>query len=319
MKTVYFHQNELAAAGDLLANGGLVVFPTETVYGLGADARNESAIRALFEAKGRPSDNPLIVHVANVELIDSFVLDISENNKRLMEHFWPGPITLVFPKSNVVSNLVTAGLDTVAVRIPSHPWAIEILKHANIPVAAPSANRSGSPSATTWQAAQQDLDQRVDAIVCGPPTDIGLESTVVDATGKSPRILRPGKITFEEIAEICPSVIPYLAHTHAAATHLNSPGLRHRHYQPRANVVLVDNHVSLTNHDAWFIGINEHPEAHLCSKSLRCLSVEEYSSKLFDFFRQADNAGVTTIYCEAVHNSGIGVALMDRLQRAGQS
>ena len=173
MKTVYIHENQLPTAGELLANGRLVAFPTETVYGLGADARSDEAIQSIFEAKGRPADNPLIVHVATLERVYPLVMDVTEATQRLMVRFWPGPITLVFPKSRLVSNLVTAGLDTVAIRIPSHPWANAILRHAQIPVAAPSANRSGSPSATTWQAVQQDLDQRIDAIVCGPPTDIG--------------------------------------------------------------------------------------------------------------------------------------------------
>jgi L-threonylcarbamoyladenylate synthase len=319
MKTVYIHENQLATAGELLANGRLVAFPTETVYGLGADARSDEAIKSIFEAKGRPSDNPLIVHVASFEQVYPLVLDVTEATQRLMVRFWPGPITLVFPKSNLVSNLVTAGLDTVAIRIPSHPWANAILRHAQIPVAAPSANRSGSPSATTWQAVQQDLDQRVDAIVCGPPTVIGLESTVVDATGEHPRILRPGKITWEELVKVCPSIVPYSGHLDLGNELLNSPGLRHRHYQPRARVTLVRGHLPVLNEEAWFIGLNKSSGTDSCSRCLNCDSVEDYSARLFDFFRQADDAGVATIFCEEVNDSGIGVALMDRLRRASQS
>lgn len=319
MKTVYIHENQLATAGELLANGRLVAFPTETVYGLGADARSDEAIKSVFEAKGRPTDNPLIVHVASVEQIYPLVLDVTAATKRLMVRFWPGPITLVFPKSKRVSNLVTAGLDTVAIRIPSHPWAHAILQHAQIPVAAPSANRSGSPSATTWQAVQQDLDQRIDAIVCGPPTAIGLESTVVDATGEHPRILRPGKITWEELVKVCPSIIPYSGHVDLENAVLNSPGLRHRHYQPSAHVTLVHGHLPGVNQEAWFIGLNKSSGTDSCSRCLYCDSVEDYSARLFDFFRQADDAGVRTIFCEEVNESGIGVALMDRLRRASQS
>lgn len=319
MKTVYIHENQLAIAGELLANGRLVAFPTETVYGLGADARSDEAIKSIFEAKGRPSDNPLIVHVASLEQIYPLVLDVTEATQRLMVRFWPGPITLVFPKSKLVSNFVTAGLDTVAIRIPSHPWAKTILKHARIPVAAPSANRSGSPSATTWQAVQQDLDQRIDAIVCGPPTDIGLESTVVDATGVHPRILRPGKVTWEELAKVCPSTIPYSGHIAPGSELLNSPGLRHRHYQPRAHVTIVHGHLPVVNQEAWFIGLNKSSETDSCSRCLYCDSVEDYSARLFNFFRQADDVGVRTIYCEEVDETGIGVALMDRLRRASQS
>lgn len=319
MKTVYIHENQLATAGELLANGRLVAFPTETVYGLGADACSDVAIKAIFEAKGRPSDNPLIVHVAGVDQVYPLVLDVTEATQRLMVRFWPGPITLIFPKSKRVSNLVTAGLDTVAIRIPSHPWANAVLKHAQIPVAAPSANRSGSPSATTWQAVQQDLDQRIDAIVCGPPTDIGLESTVVDAAGEQPRILRPGKITWEELVKVCPSIVPYSGHVDRGNELLNSPGLRHRHYQPRAQVTLVRGHLPAVHQEAWFIGLNKSSGTDSCSRCLYCDTVEDYSARLFDFFRQADDAGVKTIYCEEVDETGIGVALMDRLRRASQS
>jgi L-threonylcarbamoyladenylate synthase len=319
MKTVYIHEYQLATAGELLANGRLVAFPTETVYGLGADARSDEAIKSIFEAKGRPSDNPLIVHVASLDQVYPLVLDVTEATQRLMVRFWPGPITLVFPKSRLVSNLVTAGLDTVAIRIPSHPWANAILRHAQIPVAAPSANRSGSPSATTWQAVQQDLDQRIDAIVCGPPTEIGLESTVVDATGEHPRILRPGKITLEELVKVCPSIVPYSGHVAPGNELLNSPGLRHRHYQPCARVILVRGHLPEVNEEAWFIGLNKYSGTDSCSRCLYCDSVEDYSTRLFNFFRQADDAGVKTIFCEEVDETGIGVALMDRLRRASQS
>jgi len=277
MKTVYIHENQLATAGELLANGRLVAFPTETVYGLGADACSDVAIKAIFEAKGRPSDNPLIVHVAGVDQVYPLVLDVTEATQRLMVRFWPGPITLIFPKSKRVSNLVT------------------------------------------WEAVQQDLDQRIDAIVCGPPTDIGLESTVVDAAGEQPRILRPGKITWEELVKVCPSIVPYSGHVDRGNELLNSPGLRHRHYQPRAQVTLVRGHLPAVHQEAWFIGLNKSSGTDSCSRCLYCDSVEDYSARLFDFFRQADDAGVKTIYCEEVDETGIGVALMDRLRRASQS
>jgi L-threonylcarbamoyladenylate synthase len=319
MKTEYIHENQLVSAGKLLANGKLVAFPTETVYGLGADARSDKAIQALFEAKGRPTDNPLIVHVASIDQIEPLVSNVNEYTRLLMVRFWPGPITLVFPKSKLVSNLVTAGLDTVAIRIPSHPWALTILREAQVPVAAPSANRSGSPSATTWQAVQQDLDHRVDAIVCGPPTQIGLESTVVDATGTIPRILRPGKVTLEELKLVCPGILPYTGHANMLTATLNSPGLRHRHYQPRARVTLIHDNTPELSEDAWFIGLNEPIGQRSFYRSWCCTSVEDYASRLFDFFRQADDAGAKIIYCEEVQESGIGVALMDRLRRASQS
>ena len=200
MKTRHFSVSDIDAAAELLRSGELVAFPTETVYGLGANALSEAAVQRIFVAKGRPSDNPLIVHIASRTQLEHLVTSIPEVATRLMDQFWPGPLTIVLPKRPEVPNLVTAGLNTVAVRMPNHLIAIELIGQAGVPLAAPSANRSGRPSATTWQAVSEDLDGRIAGIICGEPTDFGLESTVVDVNSEQPRLLRPGGITFEQFA-----------------------------------------------------------------------------------------------------------------------
>ena len=194
--------DQLQIAADILRDGGIVAFPTETVYGLGADALNPRAVEKIFVAKGRPSDNPLIVHVASVGQLNEVAQEISGVANLLIEQFWPGPLTIVAQKRPLVPNNVTAGLDTVAVRMPADPTALELIRLAGKPIVAPSANSSGRPSATTWQAVLSDLDGRIDGVVCGPATRIGIESTVVDTTGDQPIVLRHGAITQEMIAKV---------------------------------------------------------------------------------------------------------------------
>lgn len=341
MKTEYFDRVSLPEAGKRIAAGGLIAFPTETVYGLGANALSNDAVQKIFHAKGRPSDNPLIVHIAKLEDLTPLATSISPVARALIDAFWPGPLTLVFPKTEHVPLSVTAGLPSVAVRMPDHPWALELLKHAGVPVAAPSANKSGSPSATTWEAVKEDLDGRIDGIVCGPPTEIGLESTVVDTTSVRPRILRPGKITYEALVQVCPETEPYLPKKsrdlgvggvdhevkHRVLSYpalavnealSNSPGLRHRHYQPKATVRLVSEPRIKADVQSSFIGLQSpndsagYREIHIVG------SIEEYGSALFDFFRRSDRLGVQFIDCQIVPESGVGIALMDRLKRASE-
>ena len=323
MKTIYLTAEQLDRAGQMLAMGQLVAFPTETVYGLGANALDEQAIARIFEAKGRPSDNPLIVHISHLDQLHELVSHIPETAQSLIDRFWPGPLTLVFPKSHRVPTLATAGMETVAVRMPAHEWTREILQHANKPIAAPSANRSGSPSSTTWQAVQQDLDGRIEGIVCGPPCSVGLESTVLDLTGAQPRILRPGSISHEQICTVHPGALPYSSKSTPTATELlNSPGLRHQHYKPRARVELVSRDQpwlpspSEQRCKAWYIGISS-PEKRECfERVLVCETVEQYAYELFHYFRKADANDVSVVCCEAVEQIGLGTALMDRIRRA---
>lgn len=323
--TLRIETHNLHLAAELLAQGKTVAFPTETVYGLGADALNEQAVEKIFLAKGRPSDNPLIVHIASRDQLDQVASNVSTLASILIQRFWPGPLTIVVPRKPHVPNLVTAGLDTVAVRMPEEPLARELIRLAGRPIVAPSANRSGRPSATTWESVLADLDGRIDAIVCGKPTRIGLESTVVDTTGSEPTILRHGAITQEMIAQVCGSVS-----TGNSELQLRSPGTRHRHYQPQAKVQIVDDLGQLepSPQRCGMIGICDPSEMESREIQLRkdfpqatirlCASLDDYASNLFEFFRHCDTLGVVRIYCQQVAPHGLGRAIMDRLERAAQ-
>ncbi|MGE5508758.1 MAG: L-threonylcarbamoyladenylate synthase [Chitinophagales bacterium] len=241
----------LADAGAVLAGGGLVAFPTETVYGLGANALDPAAVGRIFAAKGRPSDNPLIVHIAGLESLPHLVRDVPALARALMDAFWPGPLTVVLPRTERVPNQVTAGLDTVAVRMPAHPVALGLIAAAGVPVAAPSANRSGRPSPTTAAHVWDDLAGRVDVILDGGPAGVGVESTVVDLTGPRPVVLRPGGLPLEELrrvageVEIDPAV---LRKAEAGKVAPRSPGLKYTHYAPAAPLTLVAPPVGPASH-----------------------------------------------------------------------
>ena len=301
-------------AARILRDGGTVAFPTETVYGLGADATNESAVRKIFEAKGRPGDNPLIVHIGEIAMLDSIVEGVTDSARLIIENFFPGPITVVLKKRNVIPDIVSAGLDTVGVRMPSNEVAREFLKLCGVPVAAPSANVSGRPSPTRWDAVKEDLEGRIDCILKGEATEIGLESTVVDCTTEPPVILRTGSVTVEELREVIPEITIWNESADESAP--KSPGMKHRHYSPKANVVLIDRASKFDDSEAAYIGINK---PNITANLQRiCASKEEYARSLFDFFREADRAGVEKIFCEAVDDSGIGRAIMDRIRRAAE-
>lgn len=227
----------LESCAGVLRSGGLVAFPTETVYGLGANALMPDAVKRIFEAKGRPQDNPLIVHVSRPEAVPPLVREIPHAAARLMEVFWPGPLTLLFAKSDLVPDVVTAGLDTVAIRMPDHPVAQRLLDAAGVPVAAPSANISGRPSPTTFEATAADLAGKVDVIVDGGPAGIGVESTVLDISGPVPKVLRPGGLSVEELEHVLGRV--EVAPEAAAGETPPSPGMKYRHYAPKADVYLA--------------------------------------------------------------------------------
>lgn len=315
---------DLRLAADLLLGGGCVAFPTETVYGLGVDATNPSAVNNAFLAKGRPSDNPLIIHLHCQSQLERYCHSIPSIAYQLMERFCPGALTLVLPKRDLVVDAVTAGLDTVAVRFPAHAIARTILQIADIPVAAPSANRSGRPSGTTWQSVLQDLDGRIDAIVCDAPSEIGIESTVVDVTGRFPIVLRCGSVTYAQLSEVCGDLQTL---GQVIEPTVNSPGLRHRHYQPTGRVVLVSDLTQLeelllsgpTPMVSAFIGLDSmllSLNSSAISKIAICENVDHYARQVFAFFRECDSVEIDTIYCQCVPEQGIGQALMDRLNRA---
>lgn len=311
-----FLTDDPAAAAAVLRQGGAVAFPTETVYGLGARAFAPDALRRIFEAKGRPSDNPLILHLATAEQLPLVAASVPPAARRLLDAFTPGPLTLVLPRHPDVPRIATAGLDTVGVRVPAHPLAHAFLSACGEPVAAPSANRSGRPSPTTWEAVQADLDGRIDAILRGAPASVGLESTVVDVTGDVPVVLRAGAVTLEALRAICPGAT--LVAT--ADQHRRSPGTRHRHYAPTARVQLVDAaREAAPDPEAGYIGLDAPPHRAVFGLVAVCPDVASYAQQLFDFFRRCEAAGLHTVFCQRVASTGLGLALMDRLQRAAQA
>jgi L-threonylcarbamoyladenylate synthase len=279
VKTVLTRSAIEAAA--FIQRGGIVAFPTETVYGLGASVFDEAAIGKIFAAKKRPDDNPLIAHVSSIDQIGALTSEIPSVAQKLIDSFVPGPLTLVLRKSAKVPLLATAGLETIGVRMPRLAIAKEFLTACGVPLVAPSANLSGRPSPTTWQAVVEDLDGRVDCILQGDATEIGLESTVVDCTADPPVLLRQGAISLRSLQSVDPRI---LVSDSDGSDAPRSPGLRHKHYSPRAAVVLVDaNKMLPATEDDAFIGLNQ-PWTYLKISKI-CISVEEFGGSIFVFFR----------------------------------
>ena len=312
VQTVLTRSSEEAA--DFLIRGGIVAFPTETVFGLGANVFDEAAIQMIFHAKRRPADNPLIAHVSSVEQIDELAAEITESASMFIRKFFPGPLTVVLKKSKSVPQIASAFLDTIGIRMPRNKLANEFIAACGVPLVAPSANVSGRPSPTTWQAVFEDLNGRIDCILQGEPTEIGLESTVVDCTVDPPRVLRPGAVSMEQLREVVPTTEIGGDGFDAPA---KSPGLRHRHYSPHATVVIVSPEHKLSDiEDSGYIGLSV-PNREPRFKKI-CADIDEYARSIFHFFRECDSGGVATIYCEEVEASGIGSALMDRIRRAAK-
>ena len=312
MQTVLTESPKEAAV--FIKLSGVVAFPTETVYGLGANVFDEKAIAKIFEAKQRPNDNPLIAHVGNLEQIKLLVSEITTSAQKFIEAFFPAPLTLVLPKSEKVPLVATANLQTIGVRMPQNKLAQNFLKACETPLVAPSANLSGKPSPTNWQAVYEDLNGRIDCILQGAATEIGLESTVVDCTSDAPMILRTGAISLEDLQRIIPETRIYQVKENETA---KSPGLKHKHYSPRAKVILVQSakcKVQSASKTKAFIGLEKLDDDFDIIKI--CQSVEEYAHEVFAFFRTCDNQNIKEIYCETVEEKGIGTALMDRLHRA---
>ncbi|NTU98143.1 MAG: threonylcarbamoyl-AMP synthase [Chlorobiaceae bacterium] len=314
MQTILTESPETAAG--FLNRGEVVAFPTETVYGLGAAICHPEAVKKIFLAKGRPSDNPLIVHIRGKEDLPSVAGEISGFARKLIDRFFPGPLTLVFRKNPDVPDSVTAGLDTVGVRCPSHPVAQEFLRLACCPVAAPSANISGLPSATSWETVHRDLDGRISCILKGGPSDIGLESTIVDCSGQLPLLLRAGAITLEQLREVVPET--RLAAPPDKKEPPKSPGLKYPHYAPSAAIVPCAPEESVPAVPcSAYIGIGEAPPG--VEKAKLCRDLREYARELFSFFRQCDDQNIRVIYCELPENHGLGRAIRDRILRAAGS
>ena len=302
----------LLEAAEFIERGGIVAFPTETVYGLGANVFDEQAIAKIFEAKQRPSDNPLIAHIASIEQIGQLATEVTETARKFIDMFFPGPLTIILKKAGAVPLIATAGLDTIGIRMPRFELAHEFLAACGTPVVAPSANLSGRPSPTTWQAVAEDLDGRIDCILRADATEIGLESTVVDCTGSVPLVLRSGSISLEQLRVAVPSTT---VHKTGGLEALRSPGLRHKHYSPRARVIVADSITELNaGRGSAFIGVTL-PAARFEHERI-CQTTEEYAHSIFEFFRECDRLSIRNIYCEAVEETGIGAALMDRILRA---
>jgi L-threonylcarbamoyladenylate synthase len=316
-------EEAIERAASIIRGGRLVAFPTETVYGLGADAMNEAAVQKIFEAKGRPADNPIIVHVCGGEMLNTVSARVGAKAQLLAGRFWPGPLSMVLKRNPKISALVSAGLDTVAVRMPRSNIALGLIRQAGTPVAAPSANISGRPSPTVASHVLDDLDGKIDLILDGGPTSIGLESTVLDMTADPPLILRPGWITREQLIEVVGPV-------ESAATEeefKRSPGTRHPHYTPRARVVLVEGATPsilkgvLESHlgkgKTGFIG---HTAGLPGSPNLDAVTVrnsaDDYARSIYNALRELDDRGAQVVVVEGIEDTGEGAAVMDRLRRA---
>jgi L-threonylcarbamoyladenylate synthase len=310
----------IARAATCLRQGGLVAFPTETVYGLGAHALDALAVARIFEAKGRPANDPLIVHVAAFEQVEALVSRIPEPAPALAARFWPGALTLVMPKSKAVPDVVTAGLPTVAVRVPSHPVAHALLEAAHIPVAAPSANLFSRPSPTRASHVRDDLDGRINIILDGGPAHLGLESTVLDLSGAVPSVLRPGAVGVQALADVLGDVRVGYASRHAAdAEAMRSPGLLSKHYSPRALLVLYEG-------TAAAVEARMKADANAATDAGHTVGVLDFgpdpdpamvASRLFATIRELDGSGVDLILARGVSTlEGVGLAIQDRLRRA---
>ncbi len=297
-------------AAGFIRRGRLCAFATETVYGLGANVFNEAAITQIFEAKGRPADNPLIAHVSRTDQIAELAAEITASAQQLIDSFFPGPLTVVLKKTERVPAIATAGLDTIGIRMPRFDLARRFIDACGVPLAAPSANLSGRPSPTTWQAVLEDLDGRIDCILQGEPAEIGLESTVVDCTCDVPLVLRPGAVSLEELQRIVPGTRLYQPPMHEPA---RSPGIRHRHYSPRGRVEVLDAETAASGRRA-FIGLVPPDGGFEITRT--CGSIGEYARELYEFFRECDRRGIELIVCEPVPETGLGAALMDRIRRA---
>lgn len=303
-------------AARILRRGGLVAFPTETVYGLGANALDARAVRRIFKVKGRPLRNPLIVHVASIKQASTLVSRLPEEAKRLMRRFWPGPLTIVLPKSVRVPSVTTAGLATVAIRMPNHPLALRLLRRANVPVAAPSANRSGGPSPTTAQHVLEDLGDRVDYVLDGGPTKLGLESTVVDLSRWPPVLLRPGAITAEQLSRVLG------VRVRRAPRSRRSPGMRYRHYAPRTplrfgNASRIQTLLRRTKKSVGLILTRSRGLRGMVTTTLGP-ALRNVARGLYGAVRELDKRGLDLIVVEAVPERGIGHAIMNRLRKAGK-
>jgi len=292
-------------ASDFIKHGKLVAFPTETVYGLGASALSKKSVSKIFKAKGRPSDNPLIVHVSSKKDVDKLAKVVPRIAFSLMDRFWPGPLTFVLEKKSIIPGNVTAGLKTVAIRMPNNKIALELIKKSG-PIAAPSANLSGKPSGTSVKHVIQDFNGKIDCIVDGGNTKIGLESTVVDLTTNPPLLLRPGFVTLEQLRRHIPNI--QVKSKIKSGEKVSSPGMKYRHYAPRAKVVVTNDVIKAMRKYS--------------GKKIKIIDIKnnvKLARKIFGLFREADEKKYDVVIVKAVKEKGLGLAIMNRLRKASSS
>ena len=336
METIIIsNTNNLQQAADILCRGGLVASPTETVYGLCANALNEEAVKNIYTAKGRPSDNPLIVHIANLDMLQPLVKEISPIAETLIQKFWPGPMTLVFKASALIPSTTTGGLDTVAIRFPSDPTIQKLIQLSGLPLAAPSANTSGKPSPTNFTRVYEDLNGKIDCIIKGGHSKFGVESTVIDTTGDVATILRPGGITHEMLVAALGDVAvdPAIGHPLNPGEKPKAPGMKYTHYSPNATVIIVKGErlavidrinelVTLQKQLGKKVGVMATDETLSCFHADTVISVGTeqnpltIAAQLFEVLRQYDDAKIDIVYTLAFETTGIGEAIMNRLEKS---
>ncbi|WP_066895799.1 L-threonylcarbamoyladenylate synthase [Clostridium nigeriense] len=324
----------LKEAANIICNGGIVAFPTETVYGLGANALNEDAVSKIFEAKGRPQDNPLIVHVASKK-IDNLVTEVPDIAQKLIDKFWPGPLTIILNKKEIIPNRTSANLESVGIRMPANDIALRLIELAGCPIAAPSANISGRPSPTDVERCIEDLGGKIDYILGGNKSDVGVESTIVDCTVIPPVVLRPGGITLEMLRDVCSDITIDKAIQGKPREDLKpkAPGMKYRHYAPKAKLRIIKG-----NKEKTIEKINEIVQNYIENqKKVAILSTDELYGKfplgevitlgseknlyevarnLFEALRKCDDLKVDFVLCQAFEEDGVGLAIMNRLNKA---
>lgn len=333
MNTIVFHPesdpNAVRDAAAILRRGGLLGIPTETVYGLGADALNEDAVSCIFLAKGRPQDNPLIIHVPDASWLERYCRDVPPAAYRLAERFWPGPLTMILPRRDIVPLQTTGGLETVGVRCPNHPVTLAIIEAAGVPIAAPSGNTSGRPSPTTAAHMIEDMDGRIDGIVDGGPCTVGVESTIIDLTVTPPRLLRPGGLPLESLRQVLGEVAVDKAVTGllAAGERPRAPGMKYRHYAPHAPVTVVTGAPErsarriqgLLSDTAGVICFDEYAPlfpGHIIHKLGPAADKSAQARHVFDALRTFDGTDVTEIFAQCPDDGGLGLAVANRLKKA---
>ncbi len=336
-----FDKLELKYAAELLRKGELVAFPTETVYGLGANALDGSAVKKIFQAKGRPADNPLIVHICSLEMLDTLVEDISEKERSLMKKYWPGPMTLIFRRKEMVPNVVTANLDTVAIRMPSHPIALALIEAAGVPIAAPSANRSGKTSPTKAEHVYEDMKGLIPLILDGGQCTGGLESTVIDLHKNPPLILRPGMLTLETLRQDLPTIQYYSAESDHGELEKkpSTPGMKYKHYSPETPLILfIGTEKEIASKIEQFLHGSTQKSFKILLASattqiklekmngksieIQCLSTSEskkdVARNLFAALRESDHQNFDLILVQGVPENEEGKAIMNRLRKAAK-